>query len=164
MKRVINVSFYYLNSEHVKVSKAYMNNKPLTRFYFVCVKGRGYLSGENNNNNRVDIKGLPAYAPVYNIVGDNSACVISYAEKFKFGGDCSGMFANWTGSGLGSKNLIINLDSLPYAYFVKDVDNKYTPVILSNQVKLLNILRICLVCFRGVAIQYMVLQNAEDIL
>ena len=85
------MSFYYLNSEPVKVSKAYMNNKPLTRvyngknlvwefekvdytiindfyasrkvnnFYFVCVKGRGYLSEENNNNNRVDIKGLPAY-------------------------------------------------------------------------------------------------------
>ena len=165
MKRVINMSFYYLNSEPVKVSKAYMNNKPLTRvyngknlvwefekvdytiinslytskhvnnFYFVCIKGRGYLSGENNNNNRVDIKGLPAYAPVYNIVGDNSACVISYAEKFKFGGDCSGMFADWTGSGLGSKNLIINLDSLPYAYFVKDVDNKYTPVISNYNLK-----------------------------
>ena len=163
MKRVINVSFYYLNSEPVKVSKAYMNNKPLTRvyngsnlvwefekvdytiiddffapksansFYFVCVKGRGILPGENNN--RADIKGLPAYAPVYNIVGDNSVCVISYAEKFKFGGNCEAMFADWSGGGLGSSDLTINLDSLPYAYFVKDTDNKYTPVISNYNLK-----------------------------
>lgn len=157
------MSIYYLNSQPVAVSKAYMNNKPLIRvyngnslvwefektdytiiedffasksansFYFVCVKGRGYLAGEKNN--RVDIKGLPAYAPVYNIVGDNSICVLSYAEKFKFGGNCEAMFADWSGSGLGSSGITINLDSLPYAYFVKDSDNKYTPVISNYNLK-----------------------------